>query len=93
MKFTKPKAKKAMEMTLPIIVAIVIGLVIIVIMVYMLMGKSKALGQGTSCIPDDCSANPNVRSDCSGKGGGYVPSYTPCTYEKTPGRCCMPESP
>jgi hypothetical protein len=79
--------RKAMEMTLPIIVAIVIGLIIIVISIYVFTGKTKVLSSAGNCEASECVLS---KEDCA---SGYVKGFIPCTKEvsgkKESGRCCI----
>ncbi len=87
------KITKKAEMSMALIVAIVIGLIILAIVIYMFTSKAKALNTSTSCLPEECSANPTVKFDCSGMaGGGYTRSFTACKYEKKTGFCCVKDN-
>lgn len=84
------RSKKAMEMSMGLIVVIVIGLIILAIVIYLVWDKTKqgtAAGkceaQGGTCKDPEKACDPGFRS-----------SITPCKFQDSKtynSYCCFPE--
>lgn len=77
------RSRKAMEMTVGVVIAIVLGLIIVAILFFGLRSKTNVLSDAGTCSGDRCIIREEPCPEGTEKG------YSSCTKDGQKGWCCM----